>query len=350
MAMHTFVRVNGRGNAWPVFLGGKSKFYNTSSEDLSNASYSLINCNKGVLSADATQWEVLIDAGHHTVPFLIKNGNRIPEAVVLTHGHMDHTLGLDWVAQSRYRLSNFQEKLSVYATLPVWEFVVQSFPHLKSIINYHELLPAKRTAIDEANGLFATAFPVFHGESAKGASMLLFETTENKSVIFTGDMLCPLLRKRDYDKIKNANIIFIDSNNRFPYPASNHGSIVAHAPNSHSVATELTNWFNKASLNYLLSPHNRHSFNQTHHNYFNEFLNDYKEVEELPHTVFDFAKLSNITNFELIHYGGMEDINFHKTPEISSSELQEWVNEQALANQLPNTRFNIPKTNNITKL
>jgi ribonuclease BN (tRNA processing enzyme) len=136
----TFIRVNGRGNAWPVFLGSSSEFYDAgNSEDLSNASFSIINYFESKNDPAKINWEVLIDAGNHTVPFLIQHGNRIPNAVLLTHGHMDHTLGLDWVAQSRYYLSDKREKLSVYATFQVWKFVVQSYPHLQKIITFKSL-------------------------------------------------------------------------------------------------------------------------------------------------------------------------------------------------------------------
>ncbi len=42
------VRVNGRGNAWPVLLRSASQFYNVAdSDDLSGASFSIISSDEG---------------------------------------------------------------------------------------------------------------------------------------------------------------------------------------------------------------------------------------------------------------------------------------------------------------
>lgn len=346
---HSFVRVNGRGNAWPVFLGGESRFYDSnSSKDLSNASFSLLGCSNSSFNLQHINWEVLIDAGHHAVPFLIQNGNRIPEAVVLTHGHMDHTLGLDWVAQSRYYLSDKKQKLKVYATCQVWGFVKQSYPHLENIILFEELLPANTTEIKEVEGLKVTAYPVFHGKSAIGASMLFFETPDNKSVIFTGDMLCPLLRKRDYHQISKANCVFIDSNNRFPYPSSNHGSIISNSPKDNS-GTYLQNWFENTELQVLVSPHKRIESNKIHQEYFNEFLNDWNSVREISHSVMDFARATKIPRFYLIHYGGMEDLKYHCATPISDTELRIWVSQEALKLNIE-PQFLIPDTGDVVCL
>ena len=56
--MPTIVRVNGRGNAWPVFLGTDSRFYGSTAEDLSNASYSLISHEGKEYLSGKIFWEV----------------------------------------------------------------------------------------------------------------------------------------------------------------------------------------------------------------------------------------------------------------------------------------------------
>lgn len=228
--MQTIVRVNGCGNAWPVFLGDKNRFYEFTSEDLSNSSYSLISFDgKDYLSGEIL-WEILVDAGNHTAPFLIQHENRIPEAIVLTHGHTDHTLGIDWIAQSYFFKYDKKKRYPLYCTRLVWESVKRSYPQLEHVISYTELLPAVETDIAEVKGLTVTSFPVFHGSGARGASMLLFKTDKGKQVLFTGDMLCPLFRRSDFELVSSADIIFIDTNNRFPNPDTNHISFVRTQP------------------------------------------------------------------------------------------------------------------------
>jgi hypothetical protein len=345
---NTFIRVNGRGNAWPVFLGNSSRFYDSaSSEDLSNASYSLINSSSNILNKAKVNWEVLIDAGNHTVPFLIKNGNRIPEAIVLTHGHLDHTLGLDWLVQSYYYKNEGKKLYPVYASLLVWKFVVQTYPHLEKKIQHKELLYGNTINIEEVEGLRITAFPVFHGEQAKGASMLFFQTQDDKAVLFTGDMLCPLLRKKDYQLIQQAKAVFIDSNNRFPYPASNHGSIVKTDSDGVNTSVLLSDWSCKISIEKLLIPHVRLDANMIIRNYIEEFKRDFNTVEDLTFTVLDFIKISGIKNACLIHFGGMEDKKYYTSVELSTRELQEWVKGEAEKLQLTDTRFIVPKVGDL---
>lgn len=331
-----YVRINGRGNAWPVFLGGTSNFYDVqSSVDLGNASFSLIS----VTNEKQVKWEILIDAGHHTVPFLINNGNRIPEAIVLTHGHMDHTLGIDWVAQSKYHQSNKKEKLALYATNPVWEFVKLSYPQLAKIIEFRELKFGVKTTIDEAGRLSVKAFPVYHGQSAKGASMLFFEYSD-KSVLFTGDMLCSMLREKDYKTISKAKTVFIDANNRFPYPLSNHGSIVKHNPNKRKTSKYIEKWLREVNINYLLTPHDV----EANRDYFLELVDDFPEPGLLPLTILEFAQKAHLSTVHLIHYGAMEDVKYYNQDQLSAAELEEWAAVEANVFGLKNFQFIVPET------
>ena len=110
-----FVRVNGVGNAWPVPLGSDHPFYDPGDpEQLANVSFSLLKSSGNSPTSTTIEWEILIDAGHGIVQYLIRHGNRIPEAVVLTHAHLDHTLSLDWIIQSFYRLHQKEKKRLIH--------------------------------------------------------------------------------------------------------------------------------------------------------------------------------------------------------------------------------------------
>lgn len=350
MEDNVFIRVNGRGNAWPVFVGSDHPFYNSkSSEDLSNASFSVFGINSDEFDPDKILWSVLIDAGNHTTPYILKNENRIPEAVILTHPHMDHTMGVDWIAQSRYHLS--KEKYPVYASRPCLEIFKQAYPHLNKVVELKEIKPGAQNSIDEVNGLKVIPFPVFHGESGFGASMLFFEyRNKQKPFLFTGDMLCPLIRKKDYDTIAKARIAFIDSNNRFSYPLSNHMSIVEHLPDSNQMSPYLLDWKKKVKLSHLIMPHANQHFDDITHNYFDEFIKDYDSAEELPHSVFDFANRIHIPQFNLVHYGGFEDKTIYQTDLLSEGELETWTNRQSKKSGLAESSFHVPQVGEVFRL
>jgi mRNA degradation ribonuclease J1/J2 len=105
----------------------------------------------------------------------LNNENRVPEAIVLTHPHLDHTLGIDWIAQSYYFTTDKKMRYPIYATKPCFEIVLQMYPHLKKILAFTELIPGVSAKIKEVSDVSVTAYPVFHGESGFGAAMLLFE-------------------------------------------------------------------------------------------------------------------------------------------------------------------------------
>ncbi len=347
-----FTRVNGRGNAWPVFLGSSHPFYNINElTDLANASYSLIGLETETYSTDHISWEILIDSGHLSVQYLLQHGNRIPEAIVLTHPHMDHTLGIDWVAQSYYRLHG-KKRYPLYATLPCWEFVKKSYPQLDPIIEFHEIKYGIKTGIENVDGLFVTPFPVFHGESGFGASMLLFEYgKENKpaKAVFTGDMLCPLLRNEDYEKINDADVMYIDSNNRFPYPGCNHESFVKHGPSSTEESEYLASWKKSTYLSYLLSPHYRMKHDPIIHSYFDTFLKEHEDINSLTFCITDFVKRLKTPEVKLIHFSGIEDEKYHHQKIVDDKQLESWANSIAEKEHLP-MHFSVPKVGDIHRI
>ena len=349
-----YIRTNGRANAWPVFIGSEHPFYSRENhDDLSNASFSIISSGNENDPLKDIGFEVVVDAGNNTASYIIRHENRIPEAIVLTHPHLDHTVGVDWIAQSFYYKHDKKRKYPLYATRPCWDFVRQSYPHLNNIIDFKELKPGVHTKIDEAANLQVTPFPVFHGESAYGASILVFEILENgrscAKAVFTGDMLCPLLRKRDYEFLNNSNVIYIDCNNRFSYPGSNHGSLVAAAPGDNKESKYLTEWKKKVSLSYLIAPQLEKKYDPVKQKYFNEFLSDNTDLTNIPFSIVDLLKKINIPDVKLVHYSGYEDSNIFGEKILNEKELENFAGSIAQKHRL-SSKFSVPEIGELYRI
>lgn len=351
--MKTIVRVNGVGSAWPVMIGDKHPVYSTGRlEDLSNASYSLI-CYKGEnIKHDNIEWQVMIDMGHHTIPSLILNENRIPEVVALTHGHADHFFGVDWIVQSYYSKYGIKKKYPIYTTRPVWKSVLRTFSYLGQIAELKELFPGVKTTVEEIEGLTITAIPVYHGDSATGASMLYFENEQTgmKPVLFTGDLLCPLWRKKDLQIIKQASLVFIDCTNRFPCPTFNHMSFTTKLPDQEIKCNLLTDWLQRISFSNLLAPHIPEKPDEIIVQYFEEFVSDWKNIEELTFSITGFLKELPIPSANLVHYAGTEDRKFYDQLILGRKELEEWARKTANEEGIIITSFCFPEVGQVFDL
>lgn len=349
--MNLKLRINGTAPAWPVFLEHPSAFYNPSDiSALGSASYSLIAYADK--SCTIVEWEILIDAGHNTVPFLLNNGNRIPDAIFLTHAHPDHMLGIDWIVQSHhFKNRDTEKKMPVYCTRLTWDMLMGTYAYIEPHIQFMELLPGQKQNIEEAPGVYITPFPVFHGKGALGASMLYFEsdTDDSKKLLITADMLCPLLRKKDISVIKKAGILFIDTNNRFPYPESNHISFARKVGSEGGINTRLHQWFEKTTITDLLTPHLANN-NMHIQSYFEEFLSDWKYISEIPHTILDFLEMVPVAEVFLIHYFGIYDeINYNEKV-LDAKQLQKWVDDLVKQNGLKKIHIQIPKPSDTLSL
>ena len=319
------VRINGRGNAWPVFLGQEHSFYDINNyEDLANASFSIIKLSDSKKKENEIGWELMIDAGHGATQYLIKNHNRIPDALFLTHPHIDHIIGLDWIVQSYNKLR--KEPYPVYMSRPCWEKVKTVFPHLKELVNFKELVPYQSLKIKEVFGVELIPFPVYHGKSAEGATMLFFIINDEKvkrKILFTGDVLCPLLRNEDYFLLSNIDLLVTDSNNRFPYPKSNHWSILKGKKNKAS--DFYSNFLEKNTIGLLLYPHLQNQISDNYCRCFDYFLNREFYISDFPCTVASFIDIINPKKTAFIHYSGSEDEKYHKEKILNTSELEEWI-------------------------
>ena len=343
-----YIRVNGTGNAWPVLLGTEHPFYDRQQyRQLANASYSVIKASGLPVTKDNIEWEVLIDAGHGIVQYLLQAQNRLPDAICLTHSHLDHTLSLDWIIQSYYKHHDNRMRIPLYVARQGWDFVCQSFPQVENLADFRELNPGATIEMAEAPGLRLTSFPVYHGERISGPAMLVFEGGKGIKAVFTGDILCPLLRKADYRFISGSKYLFSDANNRFPYPRSNHWSILSTGPDGNEKSKFLKEWIRDYSPTHLLGTHLTRKRDNDLNPYFDEYLAYASRIPPL--SVFDFVKIISCEQVILAHYGGIEDLKYHNQPILNMAQLENWTNAQAELHNLE-TKFLVPATGDIFEL
>jgi hypothetical protein len=282
-------------------------------------------------------WEVLFDAGQGVVPFLVRNNNRLPDAMILSHPHFDHIAGLDWLVASHRRYSTPEHKLPVYTSKPCWDEVMQRFGYLQNGLDLRELRPGAYCQIKEAANLWIKSFPVFHGDHAPGACLMLVEyrplAQPPVKAILTGDLLCPLLRKQDYDSLLNPAVVYVDANTRFPWPRSGHWSIV---PRS----ATLDDWREGLHPSYLVTPHSR-NFEPVTHGFLDDFLNEQRNCRDLCWTIRDFVERINPPKVQLVHYSGYEDQKHHGEAILTDEQLLSWVERTVHTREQP-TSWHIP--------
>jgi len=342
------LRINGRGNAWPNPIGQRHPFYSENNPiDYANASYSILSFSGPLHDRDHILWELLVDAGHGCIPMLLNSFNRIPDALFITHPHFDHILGVDWIAQSYYRYHN-KKKYPLYATVRCWDTMVSMIPHLSQIIEFHELEYGISVVIDAAPMVTVTALPVFHGPHALGASMFFFDLTNDSGhhmkILFTGDVLTPLMKQADYEMVSGTDILVADSNNRFPYPPCNHWGICSGMV--HSDKAYLVEWRASVTRDQLFAPHLLASGERPP--YFNA-LSDSSMEDMLCTNVFDFVKRVEPRKVLIVHYGGLEDERYYFDRILTATELHQWVKSEARRIQM-DAEFIIPETASIYNL
>ena len=325
-----FLRINGRGNAWPVPIGQVHPFYSHSGEhEYENASFSLMRFSNELKTREHLEYELMIDAGHGSIPFLLNSYNRIPDALFITHPHFDHIIGIDWIAQSYYRFNN-KQKYPLYATENCWQTILKTIPHLRELIDFHPLEFGKNTEIHGLKNVHVTAFPVYHGSSAGGSAMFLFEIEKDmgrlSKVLFTGDVLLPLLNERAFERLSNVNYLVVDANNRFPYPKSNHWSI----SRGEGLSTKfLDDFIRKLDTAPVLEPFTCSSDYADLPEYFENLKAKLKNKNDFCLTVFDLVKKINPEITLPVHYSGQEDKSYYHKTILNSKGLQNWLNNMS---------------------
>jgi glyoxylase-like metal-dependent hydrolase (beta-lactamase superfamily II) len=334
MEIHAKIKVHGRGNAWPIPLGEEHPFYDASSyRDLSNAAFSLEVWEGEELKAD-----ILVDAGHGTVQSIISGANRIPHCICLTHGHMDHTLSVDWVVQSFWRRHDRQRRYPLYATLPVFRFLIASYPHLDEMLDFRELQPGEPRSGDLPGGISLTSYPVYHGPHARGASMLLFRTGKKK-VLFTGDLFTPLLREADYGELAGADLVVVDSNNRFPWPRTNHWSFSGSPENPLERDPVLRDFLKVKGADDFQAPHLGEA-SPAVRTLLDQVKGEWEPARQ-PFSVIEFCLRIRPRKLCLVHYSGSEDRKYHGRDPLNTAQLEEWAIQAARASGLP-TEVHVP--------
>jgi len=291
--------------------------------------------------------EFIVDAGHGSIPMLLNSYNRIPEAIFITHPHFDHILGVDWIAQSYYRYHE-KKKYPLYATARCWEMMVTTIPHLAQIIDFQELPYGEPVAVGGDPGTSVTAFPVYHGPHALGAAMLYFVMDTGMDhrirILFTGDILTPLLHAKDYDTIMGVDFLVADSNNRFPYPRCNHWSL--DSGKIHHGQDYLREWQDTITIHQLLESHLMPPLPD--HPYFDNLKR--QELEAVLCTsVFDFVTRIRPEKVLIVHYGGLEDERYYLERILTASELMRWIRNEA-GKRMIGSEFIVPETASIYNL
>lgn len=313
------LKVHGKGNAWPVPLGETHPYYDrTKPGELSNAAFSL-----DVMAGEHISRSILVDAGHGTIQSLITGSNRIPDCVCLTHGHMDHTLSVDWIVQSYWRKFDKERRYPIYCTRPVCEFFIRSYPHLADQVDFKILDFGKEIPLDRDSLVSVTAFPAYHGMGAVGASMLLFKTNDRK-ILFTGDLLTPLLRKEDYSALQQIDLLVVDTNNRFPWPRTNHWSFAGDPENHMGRSKLIMDYYGALSWDQMLLPHQADSLNSVGRDFLIQVEEDWS-ISDQPLSIMEFLQKTEPQSVMPVHYSGAEDLKYHGKAMLSEEELSDWI-------------------------
>jgi len=193
------------------------------------------------------------------------------------------------------------------------------FGWLERGIDFHPLPLGIAVELDTARGMRVTALPVFHGDYAAGACMPFVELVPNQPgekparLLFSGDLLVPLLPDKHLAFLAGADVVFVDANTRFPWPRSNHWSLTRG-----KFGQALVEWSRGDDIDSLLSPH---AGDKSAGEFFAGFR---KGRTDLFWTIEDFVGAIAPSNVCLVHYSGYEDREHHGEDILTDELLLDW--------------------------
>ena len=137
-----------------------------------------------------TSGTLLVDCGPDVRRQMVRNNVARPDAVLITHEHADHFLGLDDLLAFRRAVpKDSWQPIPVYATAQTWPSIEQRFGYLiGSLLEKREAVPRNPFLGPD---LEIVPFKTYHGPSALGSVGYCFETHEGGGfrVVYTSDFL-----------------------------------------------------------------------------------------------------------------------------------------------------------------
>jgi hypothetical protein len=166
---------------------------------------------------------------------------------------------------------------------------------------------------------------------------------EDRRLLFTGDVLLPLLQEKDLEQLHGVDWLITDANNRFPAPKTNHWSVTRHEKDE----AYLQPWLDSMTPDKLMAPHNYQSY--TNYQYLLGFFDDFPEKKDYLLTVLALTARLQPRNLLLAHYSGLEDEKYYGEKVLDTSGLQQW-SEQVVSGVVPGTKVIVPETGDLLDL
>jgi phosphoribosyl 1,2-cyclic phosphodiesterase len=187
-----------------------------------NVSYSLVQRKDGHIVR-----HTLIDCGMGVVPSLLDfentHGVHVVDEVLITHPHLDHFAGLDWLSMCLLRSGRPEQPqpLPIYASPECWEQGPSRVHHyLAERSEFRALQPGTSVTLGE---VALTPFGVNHGPKAPGALGFTIRHGERKIVV-TGDFL--EVADQNDPLLFDADVLFLDANTWHPAAGVWHQSVL----------------------------------------------------------------------------------------------------------------------------